>query len=309
MRYSEFITESINAQNFPSLLGTMNGGKTPGWITAEKFNTVIIPIIVDSLKKKEIYNVDFKEVKDFLNRAIEYTAKNFVSELYLSKHRGNSDSPEGATEAYYATWGLHTVPGIHKKLSKYPDDEVAKAGVDLATELAPLSAAMKALKPFIVKGRKPNPNAKKVDVYVPPLAARADIKQVHDKLTELTNGIRQELFDETMDRIKAYAEQFRDKKRKDPKFRVYDLRNPEAIHYLQSLMDTRTGEPLPDYETKKPAMAQKSADEQVAGFIAKNTKKLSSIVGKKGNLKDVVIMSSSARGGTIEGRLKITFDD
>lgn len=297
----ELITESIDAQSFPSLLAAMTERHL------EKFN-VLLPILNNALEIKEIYNVDFKEAKDLLNRAIEQAGSNLVKKEYLNKYQG-VDSPEGASEAYYAQWSLHLLPSVVKKLSKFKDDEIVQKALALAAELMPLSVIMKELKPYIIKGRKPNPNAKKTEVYVPPPSARADIKQVSDTLIELTAGIREELFTQSFGRIELFVTDFQAKKRDNPRLTIRDIRSPEAVMYIQRLLDFRTSERVPDYEELKNKMAQQSADDMIEGFIFKNTKKLSSIVGKKGNLKDILILQAGARNGTIEGRLKITFDD
>lgn len=113
-----------------------------------------------------LYNVDFKDAKDTLNRAVEMTYQARVSDPFL---RARGWNPEAALDCYLGlTSGLHCVPSKVKKLGKLkPESELSEwrfrdvnpamvaAVREVLAAAAPLAEMVKELSGQVVKGRKP----------------------------------------------------------------------------------------------------------------------------------------------------------
>ena len=103
-----------------------------------------------------IYNVDFVAAKERLNRNFELASRD-VQQVHLS-NRG-TDAEESNTAIYYdVSSGLHNFPSkkFVKLLANATASPVLDAANGLVAEWSPVAAKLKAVKPLIIKGRKPS---------------------------------------------------------------------------------------------------------------------------------------------------------
>jgi hypothetical protein len=125
-------------------------------------------------EKGEIYNVEYKDAKDFLGRVVEETWRERTDRFWVGKGGNN---PESAFLDYLGSiHGLHDVLSRKKKLDKMkPTTKISKYGtaykvkdvnpefINAAREIVnaahPVALIVKELKTKVIKGRKPNPAA------------------------------------------------------------------------------------------------------------------------------------------------------
>jgi hypothetical protein len=151
--------------NLPLLSAFVAANKYPG---VARFETAV-QTLEDGMAEKHIWNVDYITSKDTLSRVAENAGDAAYEPLRMLYY------PCGGSEIY-RTWadndprqGMGLVqfmntPGFVKKLLKVKDAPELKPYIAMLSEIAQLAELCKAVKPFIEKGRKPNPNPKEVDV-------------------------------------------------------------------------------------------------------------------------------------------------
>lgn len=133
-------------------------------VNVERLETAI-KTIEDGLAAKHIWNADYVTAKDTISRAWENTddvAHDYLTNMY---YRGND---------VFRTWqdndprfnmglcGFLNTPGWLAKLKKVNAPELADY-IAVIEEVAALAEMVKAVKPYIEKGRKPSENPKEVD--------------------------------------------------------------------------------------------------------------------------------------------------
>ena len=121
-----------------------------------------ISLFESSLADKHIWNSDFKDGKSFLANICRTAVDNLQSKL-----RGERD------ETYqHPTWDekdprwytiytpdFSNMGSAAAKLMKYESDPMVSSILPIFLEVGEISQLVKEVKPFIEKGRKPNPNA------------------------------------------------------------------------------------------------------------------------------------------------------
>ena len=125
---------------------------------------IAIKILEDGLANKHIWNVDYVEAKDGLS-GLTHRALEAAAEWYLKQDpRPTWESNDPRWMVWY-TPDFHNMPGAVKKLMKYKGTMGAGFDNELAVmvEIAQLAELVKAVKPFIVKGRKPSENPTEKD--------------------------------------------------------------------------------------------------------------------------------------------------
>ncbi len=127
-----------------------------------------IRTLEDGLANKHIWNVDFAEAKERLGRIAEEAMKK-SSEAYRNANRGRMswDSSDPRWGIVYHPQFFNT-PGAFKNITKRVNS-LGKESPDFYTfltvlgEIAQVAELVKAVKPYIEKGRKPSDNPKEVD--------------------------------------------------------------------------------------------------------------------------------------------------
>ncbi len=110
---------------------------------------------IEILKSRPIFNVDFLEAKDALNRFFEEAVNDEIKEIYFYGRLYNY--PENVQDLFWKDWSLHRVPSLQKAVSKvtYNGDTVIDAIKRVLNEWEEASALVKSAKGDVIKGRKP----------------------------------------------------------------------------------------------------------------------------------------------------------
>ncbi|MEE8566219.1 MAG: hypothetical protein V3S76_00535 [Candidatus Bipolaricaulota bacterium] len=115
-----------------------------------------------------IYNVDYTDLKEAVNGALEAAWGSAVKEVYLSNRRGDQDHYGWiVTDNLYYGQGpqIHNLKSVLKKIAKVekalPDCDLIAPARAICELVAPVIENMNTLKGMIVKGRKPSTNPRK----------------------------------------------------------------------------------------------------------------------------------------------------
>jgi len=149
--------------NLPLFTTFVSTAKYPG---IERFEKAI-KTLEDGLANKHIWNVDYVDAKDTLSNAADKALDAAYAPLRtFYYHEGGErwrswehNDPRhnlGLSQFLYA-------PSFLLKLKKVKDAPELKPYIAMLTEIAQVAELVKAVKPFIEKGRKPNPNAVEPD--------------------------------------------------------------------------------------------------------------------------------------------------
>jgi len=123
-----------------------------------------LAVVLPAYAAGSIFNADYKDAKDALNRAIEESYQANVRTPFL---RGRGYTPEGGWSPEYKidqevghVSGLYEVLSFAKKVAKLkPQGAYGDALRAFAAAALPLAQLMNELKTKVVKGRKPDPEA------------------------------------------------------------------------------------------------------------------------------------------------------
>ena len=115
-----------------------------------------------------IYNVDYTDLKEAVNGALEAAWGSAVKEMYLSNRRGDQDHYGWVvTDNLYYGQGpqIHNLKSVLKKIAKVekalPDCDLIAPARAICDIVAPVIEDMNTLKGMIVKGRKPSTDPRK----------------------------------------------------------------------------------------------------------------------------------------------------
>jgi hypothetical protein len=173
---------------------------------------------------------------------------------------------------------------------------------------------LQALKPHIVKGRKPDPNKPAKQIYRPPMSAQKDLKLVADVYDHLLKEAKQELIEAIINRDIDQAEPYLKalqageiKKDIDYTFISRYLTSSDHRHYPK--FDTHSVKPKEERLKIARPLAEKEADAIAKEFTVKNLKKVTSLVGERGELSTVKAKHVSFGRGKLEGKVHFVFKD
>ena len=267
----------------------------------------------------EIYNVDFKEIKYYIDHGIEKAYETMVREPHFW---GKGMDVPSWSHDLKSIYNAHDVISGFKKFEKisgsrnHPILDSEKA---FYKEAQPIAQKLKALKAKIVKGRKPNPNAKKKDVYSTPASAKNDVEKVRNELTKITDNVYNKLVATNYSSMERKVALFKEAQNKDPALAVYNFfaHDPYSRQIVSKAYRSDSGIKRPgDPEILRKdwkEVIKKEAEEEATNvrdqFINKNTAKLSSIVGNKGDLTEVTSIEARSSRGVIEGEMHLAFKD
>jgi len=288
----------------------------------------IIPMIEQALEDKHIWNVDFKDIKDNINRGY-YDSYNLISDKFRStKPKGPSrEEFESMTteqrKEYYAIWTPENnapfeVRGLKKflrGLSKY-DGHMKREYDEWANDwLAYLDVGAK-LKPFVEKGRKPNPNAPVKDRYVAPPTSSGGMNMIRSALKKIVDGQTAKLERSFADSYMKYATTFlKERKEKESPY-DYFKRDTEGWKVTQQLVIRKDFDRTSaTYEMRDNAsgtarkLAESVVKDIVARYLYKNGNKIGSVVERKGGLEKIKVQHGTLQGWGFQGELICEFYD
>lgn len=129
--------------------------------TAKVDRTAALANLAEALTCTEVYNVDYVQIKDQINRALDSAWDKYVRQTWLGlPHDLRNDFDEAISELYYNHPQSHTLGSTAKKVARAEKvthgtvvTDQARAFVDATAQLA---EDMKAVKLLVVKTRKPS---------------------------------------------------------------------------------------------------------------------------------------------------------
>lgn len=298
----------------------------------EKRLRKVIPLIEQALQDKHIWNVDFKDIKDNINRGY-YESHNIINDKYRStkpkpdftREEFESWTPEQRKE-YYSIWTPdNAVPfeirGLNKflrGLKKY-NGHMRREYEKWAKEWLPYLDVVKELKPYVEKGRKPNPNAPVKERYVAPPTSSGGMSLIRGALQKVVSGQAGKLEKVFEDSYMKYAETFLEKRDETQTPYEYFKNDIEGVHITQRLVENVTrslGRNIPkNYELRSDAssiakkLAETTVKDIIERYLAKNTNKIGSVAERKGGLEKIGVKHGSLRGWGFEGELSCYFAD
>ena len=117
---------------------------------------------LEILTTRPLYNVDFKDAKDTLNRLFEKDHEAQVREPFMWGGRYETLPEEVHALDWKHSWSLHLVPGLQKKVAACKaDDPCLTAMVLFLSDWEDAAAALAAAKKDVIKGRKPSTTPRK----------------------------------------------------------------------------------------------------------------------------------------------------
>ncbi len=309
-----------------------------------------IDILKDGIKNKSIYNVDYKDASDYLSRRYEEAIddfENMVNGVILRNSRNynaallihsivgeyvastmvsyrklvqNVQSFIKNPRESFQTWDSKSNSEVTIKFTE-EHVNIAKEFLNLLLSWGEAVSLRKEAKQYIVKGRKninPGPPA-----YQPPPQASNSLKIVSSLLDELTRNNRDYLIETFSNRFLQICKKYLSE-RKDEKespwsfFKGPPATDVDAIltaHEEKRAVRSRADINWKLSEKSKEVISRLSkqeADMIIQQFINKNTSKLTSIIGEKSKvaqLVDAKNTESSVNRGALEGWMFFSFDD
>ena len=254
-------------------------------------------------------NPTFEELKQKLARLL-YAAHESFNHAYLVTR------PEGVIrDLYYATIQANTVAGWLRKARKMQESELRNLFISIFEPFVPVIEAVHALKPRVFKkGSAQDPNVvAKQEAYQAPKAASAAVQSVVKVLTTLTDSIKVQYEEQVYTYLLGSLEQAWELYQAD------SLRRGTLGNFLLNRYGVRNDNPcfcgrftgLRDgYQESLRREAHEEAELMQQTFLARNVKKLASLVEVKGNLTgEPEILEAGVRKGRIIGRIQFNFDD
>ena len=264
----------------------------------------------------ELFQVEFKEMKEDLSRAIEAAWSELIRAPYF--HAGRWENlPEDVYPVGDLNTGLHLVSSSLKKAKKLPDHPSTRAAVKFFTELLPVERDVKALKGMIVKKKKAKVEAeKKKEEKFQKHVASEDVKKVKRVLKRVTTKLRSEIQDDNLkwlkDIVSKWKKQYDPENEKTGPHEFYRNNSHNASIVMRVVERDSYYSPFKmkkGYTKDLEKEATQMTDDMVENFIGKNTSKLAEIVSEKGGLKTVTLRRAWTGRGKIEGTLKLEFKD
>jgi hypothetical protein len=277
----------------------------------KKFEVYVIPVLTKAFQENLIYNADYNECKFFINNSLEDYFKNFM-EILSKKYNTNFYH----LDISYFDISLFRFNTFLKKLQKFSLPAVEELKEELL-KLKPFVDQFNNLKDHVVKGRKPNPNAK--PVYVAPPSSIGDLKKVHDIFTNIIKEIYDEHFSNTYKFYESLVEQYI-KRRKNSEESPSDFFGLLFGSYIVDKVVKRKYNKIsmrwssdfvldPNWKQKIHQITKEHIEQIHNNFIFKMKKKITSIIGNKGGLKNVKALKLKVSNNLIESDILFTFLD
>lgn len=283
--------------------------------TSTKFISSV-EFLIAALESKHIFNVDLDDHKYWITHGVD-DAHGTLQRRYLNDYpdRQSPDHDENMSELYYSNSALNSGKAGLKKakaaIVSSGESPLVNDFYKLFEAVIELSDLIKSLKPYIEKGRKPNPNAK------PKFQAKANhagakmVVQKFEELTKKTYDRQVEGYVMFFEKIlQTYVDNIRSGKWKS----IKDNHNGQEVNLITKIIPDswRVHGSIqfePNYKKILRDMAERETKNIQLKFISKNVQKLSAIVGVKNNLKDIRIVNMVVNGPSISSSMVFSFTD
>ena len=273
-------------------------------------------IINSSEEKKSIWNTEFNDAKSWLKSVFTLNMKRAYDSKATQLNLSADDRMAALTEMSHFIYD--DIKKIEKQIKGSRTEVVKHVHETVVKPMAVLYDRLLALKPLIVKGRKPDPSKPAKAVYVPPMSARKDLVAVNNVFDEMLVEARKDLIkavvQRDIDQAAPYLANLQkgdvSDRDKDYTFIANYYAKPEGLGFSRS----RTFEGYavkPEGERRKIALplAEREVDGIIEQFKIKNISKVTSIVGERGDLKAATVVRVSYGRGSLEARIKFEFND
>lgn len=261
-------------------------------------------LLENGVVQQKIYNADYVEAKQNLQRAFEkandYFSHNEVdSRSFYEKHI-NINQP-----SY-----LHNIAGYLKKKSKDQDPEIQKY-VEFLKGWLPLAELLESVKTYVVKGRKPSENL--VPSYKAPFVSLDVQTAVKEVLTELVASQLEALVEQLTGKFLSYLDEYMRGRESEYIFPHKYFKDRFRSTIVDGLVNYGRVQLSVQPKENAPEVARAKAIRYVTdlrdAFISKNLSKLGSILEKKGNLSSTRIIHGQLVYFGFSGEILFTFDD
>lgn len=300
--------------------------KMPPYVPTKRMKKMqnALEVIQNAQDAKHIWNVDLKELKWDVSHAYDDSSEAITRE-YRDAIGWDTMSYEDRNKLYGLFMPDDTpmyMIGLKKYmrgLAKYKGP-LKREIQEWAEEWLAVNEAINSLKPFIEKGRKPDPNAKPKDVYQAPRVSTGGQKLVKAALEKVVQGQAKNLVNEMTEGFLKWAEGFL--KNRDETQTDYEYFRGTGQYPVVSRLVERTDavkslqrSAIKEYALRSDAkqIAQKMAEAQVKDivdrYLFKNTNKIGSVVEAKGGLEKVKVAHGNLAGWGFNGELICLFSD
>lgn len=300
---------SLTTNQFPLLTSTLTD-RNRGHL-----NTYL-ELINNAMNVGEIVNPAYQSAKSFINGVLNTAFEKLISDKYFHDGKWKNLPPEMHQSLGYSYPQIHTIGSIKKKLNKFEHNHPLIKDLNaFLDEIQPLINNMLALKEKIVK--KPRAVVDKEaeeKAYQIKIASHDDVRQIREKLTEITREVYDAALAANLKWLLAVAATVKTKlentNESTYKLFMYDpfsmsvarlITVPGSNGWKEKVVD--------DYNPILEKEANRMTREMMDRFISKNTTKLSEITAKKNNLNTVELLSANTSRGVVEGIMKLIFND
>lgn len=326
--FKELLQESQNG--FAEKFKAIYTDAKPAWVDKGKEHFANLEAAVADDK---IFNVDFVEIKDFLSRSLEQTLRKILGDI--SSTDDNNSPHRQVYDADISSYVyLNQAKGQAKKIKDFlaksnlsaANNELLKKALAVNEAAAELNVILTALKPKIVKGRKPNTNVDPNAFYSKLGSAEAQ-KKVKEALE---SGVKEPL-DDYEEAVRDWLQRYIDRISKSDTYtqptdsRARDGMSDMIFFHCFNIEKDReaSNKEINVYKNVKinPAkkdFAKTDAETQRKNielkYLSKNIKKLSHVVDLKANLSKIETLEYrkpkiAQGGGTLESGFKFIFAD
>lgn len=315
------------SNRFPILFANQAGERIYYAVQTEKLVSAI-ETIEKATAQGQIANVDYKDVKDVLNRALANAWMSFISTKYTYAGKWEELPREiYEVETQINSPQAHTINAVIKKL-----DAAAKKGLKhqmfddmraFCVEVAPLGAMVVALKDKVVK-RQPKAPEDETAKYRAPYASLGTIGEVKKVLDAVTETAYQELlirttklFTEALEKFLTLYPVVKEQRkqglvsgtRKTKEAHLLEMYREDIGMFYHDAVDSATMTRSANADKAIAAAAKQSADFTRDRFVYKNLSKIDSILERKGDFEKIESIGYAINLRGLEGTFKVTFKD
>ena len=286
-----------------------------------------IAALEGALAAKHIWNVDIKDWKSILSRTYD-DSRDLLHKMLMEEIGWWKMTPDERSDFYReGRWhAFNEIPFQMNQLKKFirgvktSKDPMAKEALQWAIEWDKIWELIVSLKPFIEKGRKPNPDAKPKDVYVAPRTSTKGLQMIRTALNKVVAHEADTLVEQVSERYIMSAKRFLDER--EPADVVYSFyrRDPDVRPVVKKMV-VETSEKSYDRSAPKTfemsrdakSVAIAAAKEVVKGiverYLHKNQNKIGSIAERKGGLEKIKVSYGRLQGWGFAGEMVCLFSD
>lgn len=125
-----------------------------------------VALLESAVAAQKIWNTEFEDAKYWIAKAIEH-AQDVMAEGTDARSNHFSYTSGDARKDIGSAYSMNQAAPLNRRLKKLPKEDVTpsiQAYIETLDEITSVWELIKSVKPFIVKGRKPNPNAVPVEI-------------------------------------------------------------------------------------------------------------------------------------------------